>query len=209
MGRPKKDESQSDQQMRRLVLLSAAQLFGSKGYAATTVREIVSTAGVSKPVLYYYFGSKEGVYLELVRRPFERLKALVEGFTASEGSIRDRVGNLFDEVFSLFSENVEAARMMYTVYYGPSQGAPSFDFEPYHRAFYGALRRLLAQGAERGEWCSEWIEDAVWAILGALGVAVEVRLSHPDAPIGREGLSRMLTLIFTGMSALSEKESAC
>ena len=43
---------------RERLLSGATELFASKGYAATTVREIVERAGVTKPVLYYYFRSK-------------------------------------------------------------------------------------------------------------------------------------------------------
>ena len=39
----------------------AARLFASRGFDATSVREIVEGAGVAKPTLYYYFQSKEGL----------------------------------------------------------------------------------------------------------------------------------------------------
>jgi hypothetical protein len=55
-------------------LLSAArEVFTRKGYSATSVREIVAAAGVTRPVLYYYFRNKEGIYLELLREPFAKL----------------------------------------------------------------------------------------------------------------------------------------
>jgi len=37
------------------LLETAIGMFAEKGYAGTSVREIVEQAGVSKPVLYYYF----------------------------------------------------------------------------------------------------------------------------------------------------------
>ena len=48
---------------RERLLETASHLFAEKGYASTSVREIVARAGVSKPVLYYYFQSKEGLLL--------------------------------------------------------------------------------------------------------------------------------------------------
>lgn len=49
-------------------LLDAAMLlFSRKGYAATSVRELVEQAGVTKPVLYYYFRNKAGLYLALIQ----------------------------------------------------------------------------------------------------------------------------------------------
>ena len=56
---------------------AALKLFTRRGYSATTVRELVEAAGATKPVLYYYFGSKEGLFLELMRTHFGRLEAIV------------------------------------------------------------------------------------------------------------------------------------
>ena len=71
----KKDESPPGARQR--LLNSAAELFNSKGYAATTVREIVKAAGVTKPVLYYYFRNKEGIFLELMRATYVKFNSLV------------------------------------------------------------------------------------------------------------------------------------
>ena len=46
---------------RKRLMVSAIGLFAEKGYASTSVREIVARAGVTKPVLYYYFKNKEGL----------------------------------------------------------------------------------------------------------------------------------------------------
>ena len=43
------------------ILQVAMGFFAQKGYEATSTREIVEAAGVTKPMLYYYFGSKEGL----------------------------------------------------------------------------------------------------------------------------------------------------
>ena len=60
--------------VRERLLTGATELFTRKGYAATTVREIVAAAGVTKPVLYYYFRNKEGIYLELIRGAFAKFE---------------------------------------------------------------------------------------------------------------------------------------
>ena len=46
---------------RELILNAALDLFYARGYDAVGVQEIVDRAGVTKPTLYYYFGSKLGL----------------------------------------------------------------------------------------------------------------------------------------------------
>ena len=52
--------------VRQRLMDSAVLLFTTRGYAATSVREIVEMAGVTKPALYYHFDSKEGIYLAIL-----------------------------------------------------------------------------------------------------------------------------------------------
>lgn len=48
------------------IFQAAARLFAEKGYNGVSMREISESTGLSKPTIYYYFGSKEGIYSSLV-----------------------------------------------------------------------------------------------------------------------------------------------
>jgi AcrR family transcriptional regulator len=45
----------------------AKELFASRGYQGTSIEDIASAAGVSRPIVYDHFGSKDGIYLACVR----------------------------------------------------------------------------------------------------------------------------------------------
>ena len=184
---------------RRKLLAGAAELFTRKGYAATTVREIVASAGVTKPVLYYYFHNKEGIYLELMRETFAKADGLLASALEERGTASTKLMRFFDRTFALFLESVQGVRMMYAIYYGPHQGAPFFDFESYHFRIQQTIRRLVEEGIRRGEFRSGNVEDMTWAILGALNVAIEVHLGHPEVSLGRKGLARTLRVILQGI----------
>src|SRR5512143_2819934 len=112
----------SDESVHHRLLEAASELFARKGYASTTVREIVADAGVTKPVLYYYFGNKEGIFLELLKGPFRLFEELIEGFPSEDGSASEKLTALCEGVSQLYYDNIEIARMMNGIYYGPSQG---------------------------------------------------------------------------------------
>jgi AcrR family transcriptional regulator len=186
---------------RQRLLAAATDLFTQRGYAAATVREIVGAAGVTKPVLYYYFRNKEGIYLELMRQAFARLEELIASSVGDRGSATRKLLRLCDRTYSLFMENVKVARVMYSIYYGPHQGAPFFDFDAYHLKFQEAVRGLVQEGIRKGEFKRGNPDDMTWAILGAINVAMEVHLGHVELALGREGLARVLKLVFQGISA--------
>lgn len=203
---PPAPSSSADQTARERLVLAAASLFTRKGYAATTVREIVTAAGVTKPVLYYYFRNKEGIYLELIRTPFHELDSLLSTSQTAKGSASQKILSLCDEIFSLVLMNLQAARLMTSIYYGPPQGAPFFDFDRYHFNLHDVFRRLVKQGMIEGEFEKGNVDDRMWAIVGVINVAMESQLCHPEIAIDRKRLARILGLILKGMSARTKKE---
>jgi AcrR family transcriptional regulator len=59
---------------RREQLLDVGRtLFAERGFDGTSVEEVASRAGVSKPVVYEHFGGKEGLYAVVVDREVQRL----------------------------------------------------------------------------------------------------------------------------------------
>jgi AcrR family transcriptional regulator len=52
----------------QLILRVAGQVFAEGGYEHASMDRIASLAGVSKPMLYAYFGSKEGLYVAYIER---------------------------------------------------------------------------------------------------------------------------------------------
>jgi len=189
-----------DTAVRGRLMSAATELFSRKGYSATTTREIVAAAGVTKPVLYYYFQNKEGIYLELMQKATTEFKEILNASRTGSGSPKKRVLHLCDQVLALFMRRIEAARLMYSIYYGPPQGAPFIDFDALHLQFQNTLIDLVNKGIETGEVRRGNVENVVWALLGATHIAMELEISHPKRRIGREGLGRVLKLILEGIS---------
>src|SRR5215510_9029892 len=48
--------------VKQTILDKSLELFSAKGYEGVSVSELTEAAGITKPTLYYYFGSKEGVF---------------------------------------------------------------------------------------------------------------------------------------------------
>jgi AcrR family transcriptional regulator len=59
---PRRAKIRPDEPGRDKVLAAALELFGERGYHATSIADIGVRAGISKSVLYHYFGSKAGLY---------------------------------------------------------------------------------------------------------------------------------------------------
>lgn len=197
-------ENVQESEVRKRLLTAALELFTKKGYAATSVREIVAVAGVTKPVLYYYFGNKEGIYLELMREPFKQFEELLDAYPGDGRSVAELIARLCESVFDLFVEHLDTARLMYSIYYGPPQGAPFFDFDEYHAKLQDKIRMLVNDGVDAGEFSGIDTGDVMWIIIGALNVAMEEQLCREKPGIDRPGLKRILSLILGRISRAGE-----
>jgi len=73
------------------LLVAAQRLFATRGFPGTSIREIVRAAHVSRPVLYYHFGSREGLLRAqpAARRP--DCEAALWSAACSTDSIPERI----------------------------------------------------------------------------------------------------------------------
>ncbi|MCH7908991.1 MAG: TetR family transcriptional regulator, partial [Candidatus Hydrogenedentes bacterium] len=70
---------------------SAIKLFASKGYDGASIREIVRDAGVTRPVLYYYFKNKEDLFCCIVEQQFILFDEQVDTILRTVSGCRNRL----------------------------------------------------------------------------------------------------------------------
>ncbi|MFN7990504.1 MAG: TetR/AcrR family transcriptional regulator [Thermoanaerobaculia bacterium] len=182
---------------------SAVLLFTTRGYAATSVREIVEMAGVTKPALYYHFESKEGIYLAILD---ELVRIADEGIAASRvagGTARERLEGFLLGIYALFETKRAWVRMINAVFWGPAQGVPPFDFQTFHQKLLDVLSEIVAEGIAAGELRAADPDAVALALMGVLSFNMDLDLAHPELGLGRDGLRRVLDLLFSGLAVPS------
>ncbi len=194
--------------VRGRLMTGAIALFARKGYSATTVREIVAAAGVTKPVLYYHFGSKEGIFLAMMREAVAEFEATTAAAVGEPGTSRTRIARFLDRMFDLVLQHLDVMRVIDAIYYGPPQGAPFFDFETIHQRFIETLAGLVREGMAAGELRPGDPEDVAWALVGPFEVARGMSLCHPEMDFGRARLARLVQVVFDGAISGPAKESS-
>ena len=205
---PEPDEHAVSPTARQKILAAAAELFTARGYAATSVREIVEHAGLTKPALYYHFGSKEGIYLEILRDIHLRMDEALSRLTEPAGSSRERLDRFAVGLFALFEENLGMVRFMNAVFWGPPHGAPPFDFRTLHDSMHQAIGKIVGEGIARGELRPVDPADAAHAFISVLSFSMDFHLVYPELSQGKAGLRRVLDLLYQGFGNPTRQETA-
>jgi AcrR family transcriptional regulator len=118
----------------------ATRVFGTSGFAATSVADVAAQAGISKPLIYNYFGSKEGLYAVCVQHAAETLTAEIER-TAATGTVGlGRAVVTLDGMFRLLAPRPWIWHLVFD---------PTAPRDPgTQEALAGYEQRLLAFGTE-------------------------------------------------------------
>lgn len=74
---------------REQILACAVRLFGERPYSAVSTTELANEAGVTRGLLHHYFGTKRGLYIEVVRRMVQLPGRDVQAFAGEQ--MKDRV----------------------------------------------------------------------------------------------------------------------
>jgi AcrR family transcriptional regulator len=80
-------------QRERQILDIAEEVFADQGYGAVSMEQIAARVGLSKPMLYEYFGSKEGLLLATIRRARGELREATENALAAAGTAEEKLRN--------------------------------------------------------------------------------------------------------------------
>ncbi len=98
---------------RRQLLEVALDRFAASGFHGTSMEEIADAAGVTKPVLYQHFGSKQVLYLELLEMVGAELLDAVVAAAAAEREPYRRVLAGFRAYFRFVVERTSGFQLLF------------------------------------------------------------------------------------------------
>ena len=151
------------------ILKNALELFSSRGYEATSVREICAAAGITKPTLYHFYGSKEGVYRALVDGTFERFNAQMDAILELPGTTRAKLQHVARHFFDEVRSDPEVIRFIMSLLYNPSSAAPPTHFARYYQSHQERVAACLEAGVARRELCAGPTRTRLLLFMGGIG----------------------------------------
>jgi AcrR family transcriptional regulator len=150
---------------RKEILRAALRGFREQGYHATTLEDIAERLGVRKTALYHYFPDKESILYACHQESLAELDRIIKGAKELE-TAAERLGFVIREHVRVMTDTLEGSPLAFEVeaLSAERQREVIAARDRYERA----LRRIIAQGIEDGEFRSVNPKIAVFAILGAI-----------------------------------------
>lgn len=162
------------------IVAVAVDEFAARGYAGASMVEIAAKAGISKPLIYQYFGSKDGLYLACLHQV---AGDLVERLEVAELSVDDTVASRVYALQAIF-EALEPQRSAWHLLYdttmpgeGPiAEAARDYQARTQALAASGSKSFLAARGDH--DVLDTEVLTSVW--MGVVSTVVTWWLAHPE-----------------------------
>jgi AcrR family transcriptional regulator len=190
---------------RRAALLdSALHCFAEKGYAATTIDDIVRSAGVSKGAIYNYFKSKEEIFLQILENRndlyFAELRRRFELWPDAASKLRHLISRFRDLPKQSDKRSWGLVNLDFWLY-ASRQELDHLIAKQYER-FIELYQEILEEGKGRGEFRADLDVAAAASLFLAMrdGVNLHLYLILKDSPYERT-LDEMEKMLFQYLTA--------
>jgi AcrR family transcriptional regulator len=97
---------------RRSILIIAEKLFSELGYEGTSTRQISKEAGVNLAMINYYFGSKEGVFMEIVKNRIQDFNLQLKSINEDQAPPLEKLLLVVESYANRILANIPFHRMM-------------------------------------------------------------------------------------------------
>jgi AcrR family transcriptional regulator len=189
------------------MLRVAERTFAQRGFHAASVDAIAEGAGISKPMVYAYFGSKEGLYRACMAQARERLFETVQREVDPRAAPDQQLWLGLLAFFTFVQEQRDSWAVLLgdvTAGTGPfAQEGATVRREV--AALVSDLLRRAAQAEGVGAAALEMTEPLARALIGSGESLAAWWAEHPDEPAERVALV-LMNLAWMGMSGLVRGE---
>lgn len=181
------------------IFLVAADLFSEKGYQRVSMREISECSGVSKPTIYYYFGSKENIYTELARTGLDETIRFFKGHLQQKALVRDRLKELLKGIIWHYENHLSIAKFMSTIFEENKEAPFLKAVRDDALALTQLLHETFDEGKKSGEIRDDIPTDFLVDILGAVIYAMTVRRRSKNVNLDPNYAEISINAIFSGI----------
>ncbi|HEY0837482.1 MAG TPA: TetR family transcriptional regulator [Azospirillum sp.] len=182
-ARPGEDGASS----RDVLLQTALDFFSTRGFNGTSIRDIANALGVSVSNIYHYFGSKEGLWLEIMEYSVKTLPQRLESALADITDPLARFEALVKAHLTVSTSYQRELRMIFIEQDRLTVGGDKINHDVQRLVLAIYIRELEALRAA-GFIHAEHLKILAFNVLGVINW--QLRWYRGDGPLGADDVHR-------------------
>lgn len=192
--------SEKAQRKRDLILEKAKMLFIQRGYAATSMDELVKFTGASKGSIYYHFDSKEDLFIQLLAKQNQEWMEAWHEKKAKYGSFEEKLYGIADHMVDDFQNPLTKVAEEFYINQ-PNDNTLLNKLLAILQGPRALYLEILEEGADQGIISPEDIEEVsviFGSLLDGLSTTFYERSQEELRMLYRKGVSIFLQGVMTG-----------
>jgi AcrR family transcriptional regulator len=192
--------SNNSERTRQKILDAALRLFADHGYAGASTQAIIEASRVTKPVLYYHFGSKAGLFRAVVDRAENQLLEMISRIKGEVKNTPERLVEICAAMFQFACDRPEVMSLAVDLLLQAKEQGP-----PHKHCFGKAQKRIaviqdvMEQGkAERTLRNQFDSRQLAVGFLGMIYLHILFRLADPRRLLTRSTAEQAVSLFLRG-----------
>jgi AcrR family transcriptional regulator len=145
------ESSTGGNRARQSIIDAGTVLFAERGYCETRVEQIVLRAKTTKPMLYYYFGSKDRLFAAVLENVYARMRTIEQSLELSGLPAMEAMRRVVQVTFDYSAENPDWIRLISiaNIHYA-KHIVGSQTIAPKNAPIIEIMKVLLKRGVEEG-----------------------------------------------------------
>ncbi len=185
--------------LREQLLEQATRLFALKGFAGTSMRELVESCECTKAACYYYFSSKEALYKEVVQHHLEHMNALIRETVACEGSTREHLHAGLETMIDYAIANPLTMLLMKRVDLATEESEYPHQDMRTHDTHLWMITEAVMEGTQSGELRQD-IDPEVAALVLTGVIHFQFDISIASGEWNRDRMHNSIDLVLDGIA---------
>lgn len=174
------------------ILNVALELFSNQGYDAVGVQSLVEKAGITKPTLYHYYGSKDGVFKAMLSENYSKLNKLVGLNVKYKPNIKSYYEDVFpvlvrlvNAYFNFAKNNHQFYRMVLSALFLPPTSTPYLIVREMNISQYEMITNMFLEISEAHPNMKGKEKRLCWTFIGMINTYIGLSYS------GMENLTKV------------------
>jgi TetR/AcrR family transcriptional regulator len=181
------------------LLAAARRLFARRGFFGVSVEDLVQAAAVTRPVLYYHFHSKEGLYAAACERAAAEYEAAIESAACGGGGVVERIRRVCAVQAVAMREAILLAEAAVRRSGARCEHPADPEIGVRRSKVVEVLRALIAEGIRAAEFAECDPESTALALAGAATTAAWLETGSGEAS-GRSSINGVLAVVLRGLT---------
>jgi AcrR family transcriptional regulator len=162
-----------------LIKENSIMLFAEHGYKGTAINDIANAVGIKKGSFYGHYGSKEELFLELIKEEVKKFLSFVETYTTSvhDNPIMEKLYLLFKKEVEYLYKNKAASKFLMRFTFFPSADIKkiincNLEIQVMRNQINDCNRPMFKCAIEEGAICNNDLEELMESFFWLVNTTV-------------------------------------